>query len=73
MDIAKILTQLRHEHERIEEAILSLERLVHGGGHRRGRPPAWLKAVGTKTMTKRQGSPSGKSQGAIAGPAADNV
>jgi len=42
MDIAKILAELREEREQIEEAILTLERLVAGRGRRRGRPPAWL-------------------------------
>lgn len=43
MDIHKILTELRAERERVEEAILALERLAARGGKRRGRPPAWLK------------------------------
>jgi hypothetical protein len=43
MDVTKILNVLRGERERIEEAILSLERLVAGKGKRRGRPPTWLK------------------------------
>lgn len=42
MDVAKILAELRQEREQIEEAILSLERLAHGRGKRRGRPPAWM-------------------------------
>ncbi len=42
MDVAKILAELRQEREQIEEAIVSLERLAHGRGKRRGRPPAWM-------------------------------
>lgn len=38
-----MLAELRLEREQIEEAILTLERLAHGRGRRRGRPPAWLK------------------------------
>jgi hypothetical protein len=38
----KILEDLRKERESIEEAILTLERLVEGRGRRRGRPPTWL-------------------------------
>lgn len=38
----KILEDLRRERESIEEAILTLERLVEGRGRRRGRPPSWL-------------------------------
>jgi hypothetical protein len=42
MDVTKILAELRLEREQIEEAILSLERLVSGRGRRRGRPPKWM-------------------------------
>jgi hypothetical protein len=53
MDVTKILTELREERERIEEAILSLERLARGRGRRRGRPPAWLSEI------KKRGRPLG--------------
>ena len=43
MDVNKILGELRHEREQIEDAIISLERLARGRGKRRGRPPAWMK------------------------------
>jgi hypothetical protein len=39
MDIANTLAGLRQERDQIEEAIISLERLVAGQGKRRGRPP----------------------------------
>lgn len=42
MDVTKILEELRKEREQIEEAILTLERLVENRGRRRGRPPSWL-------------------------------
>jgi len=43
MDLNKTLKELREERERIEEAILSLERLILSRGMRgRGRPPKWL-------------------------------
>ena len=43
MDLNKTLKELREERERIEEAILSLERLILSRGERRrGRPPGWL-------------------------------
>ncbi len=42
MDVSKILAELRLEREQIEEAILSLERLVTSRGRRRGRPPKWM-------------------------------
>ena len=38
MDVSKILIELRQQRERLEEAILSLERLERGSGKRRGRP-----------------------------------
>ena len=58
MDVSKILAELRAEREQIEEAILSLERLARGRGHRRGRPPAWLSA-GEAPTPKRRGRPPG--------------
>ncbi len=42
MDVTKILEELKKEREQIEEAILTLERLVENRGRRRGRPPSWL-------------------------------
>jgi hypothetical protein len=56
MNLTKILTDLRHEREQIDEAILSLERLAAGSGPRRGRPPAWLKQY------KRRGRPPGSKE-----------
>jgi hypothetical protein len=55
MDVNKILIELRHEREQIEDAIVSLERLVRGRGKRRGRPPSWMKDVGER----RRGRPPG--------------
>ena len=42
MDLNRILSELRTEHELIVDAIVNLERLVRGRGKRRGRPPKWL-------------------------------
>ncbi len=44
MDVIKMLAELRQERAQIEEAIMALERLAHGQGKRRGRPPAWMTA-----------------------------
>ncbi len=55
MDVNKILIELRHEREQIEEAIVSLERLARGRGKRRGRPPAWMK----EATERRRGRPPG--------------
>lgn len=49
----KMLNELRLERERVEEAIVTLERLVYGRGKRRGRPPAWM------TKVKKRGRPPG--------------
>ena len=58
MDVTKILAELRQEREQIEEAIVSLERLAHGRGRRRGRPPAWMSKI-SDTPVKRLGRPPG--------------
>jgi hypothetical protein len=56
MDVSKILADLREERRQIEEAILSLERLAHGRGKRRGRPPSWIAEI---NPPKRRGRPPG--------------
>jgi hypothetical protein len=55
MDVTKILAELRQECEQIEQAIVTMERLVHGSGRRRGRPPAWLATL----APRRRGRPPG--------------
>jgi hypothetical protein len=55
MDVNKVLAELRQEREQIDEAILSLERLVAGRGRRRGRPPAGI----SRLPVKRRGRPPG--------------
>jgi len=43
MDIHSILAELRSEKDRLEEAILTIERLAVGSlTKRRGRPPKWM-------------------------------
>jgi hypothetical protein len=52
MDIHRILTELRSEKERLEEAILTIERLAAGSlGKRRGRPPKWMANAKAATAT----------------------
>ena len=46
-------TILRQEKEQVDEAIISLERLVQGRGKRRGRPPAWLKQAKDRRRRRR--------------------
>ena len=48
MNILQMLEELRSERQRLEEAILVIERLAAGGARRRGRPPKWMAA--TKTV-----------------------
>jgi hypothetical protein len=48
MDIAKMLAEMHHEREQLDEAIAVLARLAMGQGKRRGRPPAWMTAVPTR-------------------------
>ena len=48
MDILNMLGELRAERQRIEEAILALERLAGSfRGKRRGRPPKWVSEADT--------------------------
>jgi hypothetical protein len=50
MDIHRILEELRSEKERLEEAILTIERLAAGSlGKRRGRPPKWMTSAKAAT------------------------
>lgn len=61
MDVTSILAELKAEREQIENAIVTLERLVRGRGKRRGRPPAWLSAAppAAAPVAKRRGRPPG--------------
>ena len=61
MDITQILADMRLEQERLEEAILALERLAAGGAKRRGRPPAWMVRLKEETSERpRRGGPPGR-------------
>jgi hypothetical protein len=51
MDIVSMLAELRAERQRLEEAILVIERLaVKAAGKRRGRPPKWMAAAKSETI-----------------------
>jgi hypothetical protein len=41
MDVLKTIAELREERARLDEAIISLEKLLPTRTPRRGRPPAW--------------------------------
>ncbi len=56
LNLNVILAQLREERRRMDEAILSLERLAEGRGPRRGRPPAWIALVKGKERRRQAGS-----------------
>ena len=57
IDVAKILEELKHEKEQLEQAIMTLERLSQGRGPRRGKPPAWLSE--SVAAPRRRGRPPG--------------
>jgi hypothetical protein len=61
IDIHSILAELRSEKERLEEAILTIERLAVGTlTKRRGRPPKWMahaKADAAPSLASRPESP----------------
>jgi hypothetical protein len=59
VDITKILDGLRQELAQLDEAILSLERLV-AGAKRRGRPPGWIATVKQQTVADRPAVVGGK-------------
>jgi hypothetical protein len=60
MDIEAVLQELRQEHARLTEAILTLERMA-ANQKQRGRPPGWLAATAQQAtvVTKRRGTPAG--------------
>ena len=46
MDFSRVLDELRSERQKLDEAILVMERLAAGSrGKRRGRPPKWVSAL----------------------------
>jgi hypothetical protein len=57
LNLDKILKELRRERKLIDDAILSIERLLAASSRpRRGRPPGWLQRL------KRRGRPLGQSK-----------
>jgi hypothetical protein len=43
MDLLKMIAELEAERNRLDHAIIALERLSAGKARRRGRPPRWLR------------------------------
>ena len=55
-----MIAELQAERERLDQAIIALERLSAGQTRRRGRPPRWLKDA---EQTRAQESESGRAEG----------
>lgn len=66
MDLQRIITDLRQYNHFIEQAILNLEAAAAVNGKRRGRPPAWMRSLGTgepEERRRRNANPSGNRNG----------
>jgi hypothetical protein len=59
MDLQKMIAELEAERDRLDQAIIALERLSAGETHKRGRPPKWLKEQIAPEPTEAKGSPGG--------------
>jgi hypothetical protein len=57
MDLKKVLAELRLELERLDAAILTMERL-NQAGRRRGRPPKLLSDLRRSTLSAHSGEQS---------------
>ena len=55
MDILKTITELREERVHLDEAIISLEKLLPTQPPRRGRPPAWSRVTSLTTPQSQNG------------------
>jgi len=53
-NFTQMLLDLRSERDRVDEAIVVLERLAIGAGKRRGRPPLWMKRAAAAAPVKRK-------------------
>ncbi|MBV8550035.1 MAG: hypothetical protein JOY54_01955 [Acidobacteriaceae bacterium] len=56
MDLLKMIAELQAERDRLDQAIIALERLSAGKAKRRGRPPRWLREEMQKS--EQEGSPA---------------
>jgi len=68
MDLLKMIGELEAERNRLDQAIIALERLSAGKVRRRGRPPGWLKgeierAVQEDAAAQMRGGRSPKASG----------
>ena len=55
MDVLKTIAELREERVRLDEAIISLEKLLPTRPPRRGRPPAWSRVISLTGPQSRNG------------------
>lgn len=55
MNISKMIEELCAERERIDEAIVTLQKLSLMGPPRRGRPPAWTRVTDLTAPQGRNG------------------
>lgn len=61
MDITHILSELRSEILKLDEAMVALQRLATGGsGKRRGRPPKWMASTTDQAVSATSTAPQGK-------------
>jgi hypothetical protein len=60
MNLPQMLADLRAERQKLEEAILVLERLAATGGRRRGRPPKWMASTPAQTSAAISIAATGK-------------
>ena len=54
MDLMKMIAELQTEKQRLDEAILALERLSSANNRRRGRPPRWTKEEPQTTVVSQE-------------------
>jgi len=64
MNLQKMISELRAEKSRLDDAIVALERLSVTHPKRRGRPPHWLKE---QMMAAAEDEPSTTEAAAVAG------
>lgn len=57
MELERMLKELREERDAVEEAIIALERLARGTGHRGGRRPRWLATMLQQAAAERTVKP----------------
>ena len=61
-----MIAELQAERDRLDQAIVALERLTRANQPRRGRPPAWLKRQAEEDVEEPAGTHA-RQRGATAG------